>query len=44
LFRGSDTQQNNILWGLIPRLTKSCEVSDPAEQSLAGYQTLGNNF
>jgi hypothetical protein len=36
--------QNNILRGLILRLTKFCGVSDPAEQSSAGYQTLGNNF
>ncbi len=26
-------------WGLIPRRTKSCEESDPAEQDPAGYQT-----
>jgi hypothetical protein len=38
-----------ILWGLIcqkgviPRRTKSCEVSDPAEQDSVGYQTLQNN-
>ncbi len=29
-------------WGLIPRRTKSCEVSDPAEQEPAGYQTPQN--
>jgi hypothetical protein len=35
--------QNNILRGLIPRLTKSCGgVSDPAEQSPAGYQVTRN--
>jgi hypothetical protein len=36
---GSDTPQNNVLWGLILRLTKSCGVSDPG-----GYHTPGNNF
>ena len=40
---GSDTQQNNILLGIRPRRTKSCGVSDPAELSLAGYQTPQNN-
>ncbi len=29
-------------WGLIPHRTKSCEVSDPAEQDPAGYETLQN--
>jgi hypothetical protein len=37
---GSDNSQNNILWGLIPRLTKSCGVSDPAEQSSAGLSIV----
>jgi hypothetical protein len=41
---GSDTPQNNILRGLILCLTKSCGISDPAEQSSAGYHTPGNNF
>jgi hypothetical protein len=41
---GSDTPQNNVLRGLILRLTKSCGVSDHAEQSSAGYHTPGNNF
>jgi hypothetical protein len=41
---GSDTPQDNILRGLILRLTKSCGVSDPAEQTSAGYDTPGNNF
>jgi hypothetical protein len=41
---GSDTPQNNVLRGLILRLTKSCGVSDTAEQTSAGYHTLGNNF
>jgi hypothetical protein len=41
---GSDTPQNNILRGLILRLTKSCGVSDPAEQTSVGYHTPGNNF
>jgi hypothetical protein len=44
---GSDTPQNNVLQGLILRSRKSCEVSDPTEQSPVGYQmyqTLGNNF
>ncbi len=43
-FAGSDTSQNNVLRGLIFLLTKSCRVSDPAEQSSAGYHTPGNNF
>jgi hypothetical protein len=38
------TPQNNVLRGLIPRSTKSCWVSDPAEQSPAGYQTCGTTF
>jgi hypothetical protein len=29
-------------WGLIPHRTKSCGVSDPAEQDPAGYQALQN--
>ncbi len=29
--------------GLIPRRTRPCGVSDPAEQSLAGYQNPQNN-
>jgi hypothetical protein len=41
---GSDTPQNNVLRGLILRLTKSCGVSDPAEQTSAGFHTPGNNF
>ncbi len=41
---GSDTPQTNVLRGLKPRLTKSCGVSDPAEQSPAGYQTSRNNI
>ncbi len=41
---GSDTPQNNALRGLILRLTRSCGVSDLAEQTSAGYHTLGNNF
>jgi hypothetical protein len=41
---GSDTPQNNILQGLILCLTKTCRVSDPVEQSSAGYHTPGNNF
>jgi hypothetical protein len=40
----SDTPQNNVLRGLIPRLTKSCRVSNPAEQGSAGYQTPRNNI
>ncbi len=40
---GSDTLQNKILRGIRPRRTKSCGVSDPAEPSLAGYQTPQNN-
>jgi hypothetical protein len=43
LSAGSDTPQNKIMRGLIPRLTKFCGVSDPAEQSPAGYQTPQNN-
>jgi hypothetical protein len=41
---GSDTPQNNVLRGLILRITKCCGVSDPMEQSSAGYHTPGNNF
>jgi hypothetical protein len=41
---GSDIRQNNILRRLILHLTKFCGVSDPVEQSSAGYQTPGNNF
>jgi hypothetical protein len=33
-----------VLRGLILRLTKSCVLSDPAEQSSAGYRNPGNNF
>ncbi len=44
LFSGVWYPQNNVLQGLIPRLTKSCGVSDPTEQSPAGYQTPRNNI
>ncbi len=37
-------RDNNVLRGLILCLTKSCGVSDPTEQSSAGYHTPGNNF
>ncbi len=30
-------------WGLIPCRTKSCRISDPAEQDPAGYQTPQNS-
>jgi hypothetical protein len=40
---GSDTPQNKILKGIRPRRTRSCGISDPAEPSLAGYQTPQNN-
>jgi hypothetical protein len=40
---GSDTPQNKILWGIRPRRTRSCGVSDPTELSLEGYQTPQNN-
>ncbi len=40
---GSDTPQNKILRGIRPCRTRSCGVSDPAEPSLAGYQTPQNN-
>jgi hypothetical protein len=40
---GSDTPQNKILRGISPRRTRSYVVPDPAEPSLAGYQTLQNN-
>ncbi len=40
---GSDTPQNKILRGIRPHRTRSCGVSDPAEPSLARYQTLQNN-
>jgi hypothetical protein len=39
----SDTLQNKILWGIRPRRTRICGISDPAELSLAGYQTPQNN-
>jgi hypothetical protein len=39
---GYDTPQNNILRGISPRRTRSYVVSDPAEPSLAGYQTTQN--
>ncbi len=48
-----ESSQNFFVWfrgvlicqrGLIPRRTTSCGVSDPAEQSPAGYQTPRNNF
>ncbi len=41
---GSDTLQNNILWGLVPRLTKSWVVSDLVEQSPKEYQTRVKTF
>ncbi len=44
VLRGSDTLQNNVLRGLIPRLTKFCRVSGPAEQSPVRYQTPRNNI
>jgi hypothetical protein len=40
---GSDTPQKKILRGIRPSKTRSCGVSDPAEPSLAGYQTPQNN-
>jgi hypothetical protein len=40
---GSGTPQNKILRGIRPRRTRSCGVSDPAEPSLAWYQTPENN-
>jgi hypothetical protein len=40
---GFDTPQNKILRGIRPSRTRSCVVSDPAEPSLAGYQTPQNN-
>jgi hypothetical protein len=40
---GSDTPQNKILRDIRPRRTRPCEVSDPAELRLAGYQTPQNN-
>ena len=44
LFCRSDTPQNDVLRGLKLRLTKSCGVSDPVEQSSAGYHIPGNHF
>jgi hypothetical protein len=41
---GSDTPQNKILRGIRPCRRRSCGVSDPAEPSLAGYQTPQNNY
>ncbi len=40
---GSDTPQNKILWGIRPRRTLFCGVSDPAGHCSAGYQTPQNN-
>ncbi len=40
---GSETPQNKILRGIRPCRTRFCGVSDPAEPSLAGYQTPQNN-
>jgi hypothetical protein len=40
---GSDTPQNKILWGIKPRRTRSCVVSDREELGLARYQTQQNN-
>ncbi len=40
---GSDTPQNKILRDIRPRRKRSCGVSDPAEPSLAEYQTPQNN-
>ncbi len=40
---GSDIPQNKILRGIRPCRTRPCGVSDPAELSLAGYQTPQNN-
>jgi hypothetical protein len=39
----SDTPQNKILWGIRPRRTRSCVVSDREELDLARYQTPQNN-
>jgi hypothetical protein len=41
---GSDTQQNKILQGIRYCRTRTRRVTDPAEQSHAGYQTSGNNI
>jgi hypothetical protein len=41
---GSHTPQNKILRGIRLRSTRSCGVSDPAEQSLAGIKTWGTTF
>jgi hypothetical protein len=40
---GPDILQNKILRGIRPCKTRSCRVSDPAELSLAGYQTQQKN-
>ncbi len=40
---GSDIPQNEILRGIRPHRTRPCGVSDPAELSLAGYQTPQNH-
>ncbi len=40
---GPDTPQNKIMQSVRPLKTRSCGVSDPAELSLAGYQTPQNN-
>jgi hypothetical protein len=40
---GSDIPQNKILRGIRPHRMRPCGISDPAELSLAGHQTLQNN-
>jgi hypothetical protein len=42
LSAGSDTPQNKILRGIRPHRTRPCGLLDPAELSLAGYQTPQN--
>jgi hypothetical protein len=41
---GSNTPQNNVLRGLILRLTKSYGALDPTEQSSVGDYSPGNNL
>ncbi len=41
---GSDTPQNNVLWGLIPCLTKFCGHQTPRNKVLRGIKPRGTTF
>jgi nicotinamide riboside kinase len=42
--RGLIAPQNNVLWGLIPCLTKSCGISDLADKVRWSIKPLGTTF